>query len=195
MPQANPQQVLIPQIQLQIPPTDKGVYGLMKKESFLFCGQYGEGSFYIYKNLQNFLWSLESVNYSLYNGVRAHGKGEPVKYPDRSYLRKCRVSAVGRAARSRLSYRRGRRRRGLILGTVLTLELLWAAGALGQLSQEIRSLVQVQRIREKIPSHGGNPFAGPGETGKARIKEGVNILLDENAISIFRIRESAEEGE
>lgn len=118
-----------------------------------------------------------------------------MRYLDRYYIRKCRLSAV-RLAGSRHSPCMGRRWRiRLALGLAAFLEMLWATGMVRHLPRDIKSLVKVQRIQEQIQIPDSyNLIAGPGEAGcKSTVKEGINIRLDEKDISIFWLKKSKEQ--
>lgn len=115
-------------------------------------------------------------------------------YRNRCYLRKHRLAAVREAAGRQPLRRRRKRAFRLVLGGLIFGAFLWNAGIIRRLSGWFGSLIQVESVQERSLLEGGGFGPGPGEMGEGPVvREGINILLDERAISIFRIRDSREQ--
>lgn len=115
-----------------------------------------------------------------------------MKYLDRCYIRKCRLSAVRLSARSKCLWISKETIR-LVFGMAAFVLVIWMLSINRHLRREFRRLVQVQVWQEQIQTDSCHTFSVPGEAGEGTtVKEGVRILFDEKAIQIFRIKESSQ---
>lgn len=178
-------------IQLQRQAADKReIYRLLKKNSF-YSGTGTERILFDYEKLI-FKRLAHGIVFAYNKNMERTGKGNQVKYLDRCYIRKCRLSAVRLSARSKCLWISKETIR-LVFGMAAFVLVIWMLSINRHLRREFRRLVQVQVWQEQIQTDSCHTFSVPGEVGEGTaVKEGVSLLFDEKAIQIFRIKESSQ---
>ena len=109
------------------------------------------------------------------------------RYYNRHGLRRCRRQSV-RSYAGRLP---GRNRRigkmRIFLMSAVMVELLWMGGGADRLLGQMKDSIRIDRIEEAHLS--GEPYRMEASGMKEDVKEGIRILLEEKAVSLFRIKE------